>query len=382
MPASSIWASFAPPSPPSRRASRFGSLQSALLVQAIPFGRTAPARIRTVGIRPPLCPIHRHAAENNGVLPNFRANPRSSPCGSTTQLLKKSLNSLMFSSRHALASWLSCPGAGWRGQRVHIYRAQHSGCFLLPPLRPLRSLLAGPAPAFLRLRSPLERGLSFARESGAVPQKCMAGMLRSVLSIKLVGFIYPLVAEARSDLLLPSDPVSQHRAADLLLLPRSNAHGRAHILLPCSLPHFRSGSSRSDRPYLRIGPFFSPRRQHPAIVVRLSLCAAHGWHDEPAIADQTVKTYIGLVDATPLRFLLPRTRVARHRADTVSSSLGRSPSAPALSSSLRSSHYFRFGFGPIIRLQLRLEPLFLPMPALSPAAAPRFCMAALPIERL
>src|SRR5690606_4562613 len=49
-----------------------------------------------------------------------------------------------------------------------------------------------------------------------------------------------LVAEARSDLLLPSDPASQRRTKDHLLLPCSEVHGRAAFsssLAP--LPHFR-----------------------------------------------------------------------------------------------------------------------------------------------
>jgi hypothetical protein len=92
----------------------------------------------------------------------------------------------------------------------------------------------------------------------------------------------------------------------------------------------------------------------------LSLCPLHSSYDQLCIVDQTVKIYIGFVAGEaapypppsdpllatpdPSRILLPRQR---------STGLGKS-------SSLASDHYLRFGFGPIIRLQLRLEPLFLP----------------------
>ena len=48
---------------------------------------------------------------------------------------------------------------------------------------------------------------------------------------------------------------------DRILLPRSGFNGRAHILLPCSLPHFGSAQP-IVRPHLRMGPFF--RRGFPS----------------------------------------------------------------------------------------------------------------------
>src|SRR5690606_7020698 len=93
----------------------------------------------------------------------------------------------------------------------------HSGCFsslpcsaAFPPDRPLA------CPPWAPL-SP--RAEPFFLPCCRALQKRMADMSVSGLSIGPVEFIYVLVAEARSDLLLPSDPVSQHRAADHLLLP-------------------------------------------------------------------------------------------------------------------------------------------------------------------
>lgn len=79
-----------------------------------------------------------------------------------------------------------------------------------------------------------------------------------------------------------------------------------------------------------------------------------------------------------LRILLPRTGFTRHRVQAVSSSLGLGPPGPAHILLPCAGPYLRFGFGPIIGLQLRLEPLFLPIPLQSP----RICMAGLPIARL
>ena len=60
----------------------------------------------------------------------------------------------------------------------------------------------------------------------------------------------------------------------------------------------------------------------------------------------------------PLRILLPRTRFLRHRIETASSSRGDGSPVWRISSSHAQGQNLRFGFGPIIRLQLRLEPLF------------------------
>ena len=86
----------------------------------------------------------------------------------------------------------------------------------------------------------------------------------------------------------------------------------------------------------------------------------HSWHVELCIADQTVKTYIHLVAATPLRNLLPRTRVADIRIETESSSLGFGPSGPALILLPSAGPLLAIWLRPYQRLQLRLEPLFLP----------------------
>ena len=92
----------------------------------------------------------------------------------------------------------------------------------------------------------------------------------------------------------------------------------------------------------------------------LSLCRMHGSHVDLSIADHPVKIYIGFVAGDAAPYPPP--------SDPRLSDIGRKPYPPpsawvhpvrCISSSLASGHYLRFGFGPIIRLQLRLEPLFL-----------------------
>jgi hypothetical protein len=80
-----------------------------------------------------------------------------------------------------------------------------------------------------------------------------------------------------------------------------------------------------------------------------------------ALLTKRSKPILALSLVKPLRILLPRTRFLRHRIWVVSSSLG--PDPPGLAHILLpcAGPYLRFGFGPIIRLQLRLEPLFLPI---------------------
>ncbi len=77
-----------------------------------------------------------------------------------------------------------------------------------------------------------------------------------------------------------------------------------------------------------------------------------------ALLTKRSKPILVLSLVKPLRILLPRTRFLRHRIETASSSRGDDPPVWCKSSSLAQDHHLRFGFGPIIRLQLRLEPLF------------------------
>lgn len=128
-------------------------------------------------------------------------------------------------------------------------------------------------------------------------------------------------------------------------------------------PPFDLASGQSSSPVFGQGfflPWWGPSSAFQGQVDNLSLCPPHGWHVALRIADQTVKTYIGFVagDAAPYpppsdprlatpdfgRILLPRPGSIRSGA-----------SPPPLRRTI-----LRFGFGPIIGLQLRLEPLFLP----------------------
>ncbi len=95
-------------------------------------------------------------------------------------------------------------------------------------------------------------------------------------------------------------------------------------------------------------------------VDRLPQAKMHGRHVDLSIADQMVKIYIGFVAGNAAPYPPP--------SDPRLSDIGSKPYPPpsawvhpvwCISSSLAPGHYSRFGFGPIIRLQLRLEPLFL-----------------------
>lgn len=84
---------------------------------------------------------------------------------------------------------------------------------------------------------------------------CMADMSDIVLSTGSIEFILR-PSLRRASYPPPSDHVSRHRTLDRILLPRSRFTGRAHILLPCSLPHFGFGFGPVIGPCLRTGPFF------------------------------------------------------------------------------------------------------------------------------
>ena len=85
---------------------------------------------------------------------------------------------------------------------------------------------------------------------------CMADMSDIVLSTGSIEFILR-PSLRRASYPPPSDHVSRHRTLDRILLPRSRFTGRAHILLPCSLPHFGFGSGPVVSPVFGQG-FFLP----------------------------------------------------------------------------------------------------------------------------
>ena len=185
-----------------------------------------------------------------------------------------------------------------------------------PPLRTLRSLLAGTlVPATLWLRSPLERGhILFPDHANLHGWHVTPGIVYQFGRVHIAG-----VAEARSDLLLPSDSVSQHRTSDRILLPRSRFTGRAHLLLPCSLPHFRFGFGPIIRLQLRLEPLFLPcpppaitlSTGHPLTTCRCEYRMADMSAD--ALLTKRSKPILALSLVKPLRILLPRTRFLRHR---------------------------------------------------------------------
>jgi len=139
------------------------------------------------------------------------------------------------------------------------------------------------------------------------------------------------------------------------------------LLLPCSLPHFRFGFGPIIRPHLRMGPFFLARFGTCRQPVDLPIC----W---------TVCRCAYCIAVMPSGPLLTKRSKPIFKPSTgrrsVSSSLGPAlvdtgskPNPPPSATIHRSGanppplhpgHHLRFGFGPIIRLQPRLEPLFLP----------------------
>src|SRR5690606_3359069 len=97
--------------------------------------------------------------------------------------------------------------------------------------------------------------------------------------------------------------------------------------LPGDRPHSLAGSAPADRS--AHAPDRADRgdrhRHHFAAEIsgdilsvqkgmdRLPLSELHGSHADLSLADQTVKTYIGLVAVEAAPYLLPRTRFLRHR---------------------------------------------------------------------
>ncbi len=151
---------------------------------------------------------------------------------------------------------------------AHPYIDPHTAGASPPPLRLLRSLLVGFCPTKLWLRSPLERGHIFCPNTLGpglydpiyACDMRMAGMSVSQLLTQSVEIILCLSLR-RTRILLPRFLYRDTRTwiVSSSLGPGSN--GRAHILLPCSLPHFRFGFGPIIRLHLRMEPLFLPVRQ-------------------------------------------------------------------------------------------------------------------------
>jgi hypothetical protein len=107
---------------------------------------------------------------------------------------------------HSLHSlYAACPIVGH--DQPSYMPAYTAGAFSSLPCALLRSLLAGPVPATLWLRSPLERGHIF---FSAPCTNCMADMSDIVLSTGPIEFILT-GSLRRAPYPPPSDPVSRHR---------------------------------------------------------------------------------------------------------------------------------------------------------------------------
>jgi hypothetical protein len=141
-------------------------------------------------------------------------------------------------------------------------------------------------------------------------EKRMADMSDTLLSTSPLEFICPLVAAA-----FPNSSslgfVSRHPdRVETSSLHRST--GRAHPP-PALCPLL-------ERPCLRTGPFLFWRTARALTECRCSQCMAGMY--ATALLTKRSKSISLLVAGTPLRILLPRTRVRRHRTEAVSSSLG------------------------------------------------------------
>ena len=199
--------------------------------------------------------------------------------------------------------------------------------FLLPPLRPLRSLLTGPVSVIPWLRSPQRS--QFLLCCRLAPAKRMADMTAKGLSTQPVEFI-------RTSLLRRLPISSSLRIAyrntgpmDHLLLPDPRSTGRAQSSSLALCPTF--GRSVGHRAPPSVGPFFLRGQTCRLPVVmpiiwtecRCAYCIAH--MNSSALLTKRSKSILALSLVKPLRILLPRTRFLRHRTLAESSSLGDGP---------------------------------------------------------
>lgn len=145
-----------------------------------------------------------------------------------------------------------CPVAG---QKPAPYIRRITAGASPPPLRPLRSLLAGTCSCnFVAPLSPRAGPHSFF----SMCDDCMADMSAPALPTGSVEFILRVLLR-RAPNPPPSDPVSQHRTE---IVSSSLDQGSPAERIPSSLAlchHFGFGFGPVIRPCLRTGPFFSCR---------------------------------------------------------------------------------------------------------------------------
>ena len=251
------------------------------------------------------------------------------------------------------------------GQKLAYYISGITTNASPPSRRSLRSLLRdlGLAPCVASL-SPRARPHSFL----AICTDRMAGIPRPQLLAGRFGRILKSLLRRASNP-PPSNPASQHRARSVSssLGQGSKVERISSSLALCHTFDLASAQSQalsSDRAF-----FLVPQQLGlPSTADRLSLCSMHGRHVDLCLADQTVKIYKGHVageaapyppPSDPLLATPDLSRILLPRLGSTGSAHILLPCAGPL---------LRFGFGPIIRLQLRLEPLFLPF--LSAGAMP------------
>ena len=241
------------------------------------------------------------------------------------------------------------------GQKLAYYITGITTNASPPSRRSLRSLLRdlGLAPCVASL-SPRARPHSFL----AICTDRMAGIPRPQLLAGRFGRILKSLLRRASNP-PPSNPASQHRARSVSssLGQGSKVERISSSLALCHTFDLASAQSQalsSDRAFFSSWPKLVAHRAD-----RLSLCAMHGRHVDLSLADQTVKIYKGHVageaapyppPSDPLLATPDLSRILLPRLGSTGSAHILLPCAGPL---------LRFGFGPIIRLQLRLEPLFL-----------------------
>ena len=141
----------------------------------------------------------------------------------------------------------------WRTALGLLYA--HSSQRSSPPsLAPLRSLLTGFGLSPLGSALPSSGAFLFADRTPC-KNAWLTCPLRHCLSDRSSSYMSSLLRRAP----ISSSLRTPYRNTELRILSSSldpRLTGRAHILLPCSLPHFRFGFGPVIRPYLRIGPLF------------------------------------------------------------------------------------------------------------------------------
>jgi len=197
---------------------------------------------------------------------------------------------------------------------------------------------------------------------------------------RMAGMTHTALLAGRSSLILdlslrrapnppPSDPASRRRIwidspPSIPVHPAERFPPPLRFALTIDLASALSSAPSSDGAFfLPVCPAAASRGNAPAYLVdRLSLCLTHSSYSlfRVALTDRAI--YISPCRCDAVRFLLPRTCVARHRVQAVSSSLGLGPPGPAHLLLPCAGPLLAIWLRPYPRPHLRMGPFFLPHP--------------------